>query len=139
MSQFSPSDPPRVDHSFKHAKNAYNHGTDEAVPNKQKYWRISLFFKRKEGISAEHFARHWHHVHGDLITGMKAYCESNILRYNQFHQTPEGREKAVEMDYGPILDFDAVTEFWVRDVKSFKDFTRSEEFAAASGMFLLLG
>jgi hypothetical protein len=130
------SDPKRVEREFRISKNSYDHGDDEIVPNKQAYWRISLFFKRKEGVSAEYFARHWHHVHGDLITAAKSYCDNNILRYNQFHQTPEGRKKVEELGYGPVLDFDAVTEFWVKDVAQFKAFTESEEFASAGSEFI---
>jgi hypothetical protein len=126
------SDPKRVEHDFKVSKLAYDTGEDAIVPNKQRYWRISLFFNRKEGISAEYFAKHWHRVHGDLIVGAKAYCENNILRYNQFHQSPEGRQKAIDLGYGAPLAFDGVTEFWVKDVDQFKAFTESETFVNAT-------
>ena len=67
------------------------------------------------------------------MTSAKAYGDSNIVRYNQFHQSPEGREKAVKLGYGDILDFDALTEFWVNDVDQFKAFTESEDFINPSG------
>ena len=37
------SNPKRVEHDFKLSKVAHDHGTDEIVPNKQRYWRILLF------------------------------------------------------------------------------------------------
>ena len=126
------SDPPPVERDFKLQQFAYGSGQDEIVPNRQKYWRISLFFQRKEGVSAEFFARHWHHVHADLVTSTKSYCENNILRYNQFHQSPEGLAKAHSLGYGESLPFDAVTEFWVKDVEQFKAFTKSKEFELAT-------
>jgi hypothetical protein len=79
-----PSDPPRVEHDFELKKLAYGAGQDEIIPNRQGYWRISLFFNRKEGISPEYFARHWHHVHGDIVTRCNGYFKNKILRYNQF-------------------------------------------------------
>jgi len=108
------SDPKRVEHDFRLSKLSYDFEDGNIVPNKQKYWRISLFFYRKPGISEEYFARHWHHVHADLVTAAQAYCDSNILRYNQFHQTSEGAKLARDLGWGTPLDFEAVTEFWVR-------------------------
>lgn len=108
------SDPKRVEHDFRLPKLSYDHGDDEIVPNKQNYWRISLFFYKKPGISDEYFARHWHHVHADLVTASKAYLQNNLLRYNQFRQNDEAKKLAESMEYGPLLDYDAVTEFWVR-------------------------
>jgi hypothetical protein len=108
------SDPKIVDHEFRLSKLSYDHGDDRIVPNKQNYWRVSLFFYKKPGISDEYFARHWHHVHGDLVTASQSYLQNNLLRYNQFRQDTEAKKLAESMEYGPLLDFDAVTEFWVR-------------------------
>lgn len=113
--------PKIVPHQFRLPKLSYDHGSDPLVPNKQDYWRVSLFFYKKPGISDEYFARHWHHVHGDLVTASKAYLKNNLLRYNQFRQDTKAKELAVSMEYGPLLDFDAVTEFWVCTIFSGKN------------------
>jgi hypothetical protein len=79
-------DPPPVERKFGIPALAY-----DKAPNKQNYIRVSMFFNKKPGVSYEFFQNHWHHVHADLVTSSTAFKKAGILRYNQFHQTPEGR------------------------------------------------
>ena len=92
-----------------------------------------MFFNKKPDISYEYFQNHWHHVHADLVTSMRAYKDLKILRYNQFHQTPEHREQAKKLGY-PSLNYDACTEFWVEKMENFDAFTKCDEFVRATRM-----
>ncbi|CAK7201644.1 hypothetical protein SEUCBS139899_004353 [Sporothrix eucalyptigena] len=125
---FAPTDPPPVDHPFHHAhKLAYDRPS-----NRQRYWRINMYFNKKPGVSDAYFVNHWHHVHADLVTGMRAFNEKNLLRYNQFFQAAEARTAAEAMGYGPLLDWDACTEFWVESIEDFVAFTKSQEYIDAT-------
>ncbi|KAF2097981.1 hypothetical protein NA57DRAFT_76780 [Rhizodiscina lignyota] len=116
------SDPPRVPHAFSSPSLSY-----DTPPNKQPYVRINTFFKKKPGISYEYFVQHWHHVHADLVTSMKAFTDNNIVRYTQFFQTPEGREEAYKIG-APAMEWDACSEFLAEKVDDFAAFLKSEEY-----------
>lgn len=123
-------DPPPVDHPFRHPhKLAY-----DRPPNRQRYWRINMYFNKKPGISDEYFTNHWHHVHADLVTGMRSFNEKNLLRYNQFFQEARAKVAAEAMGYGPMLTWDACTEFWVHSIEDFVAFTKSQEYIDATRM-----
>ncbi|KAF2095288.1 hypothetical protein NA57DRAFT_60023 [Rhizodiscina lignyota] len=128
-------DPPRVNHSFSLSQLSY-----DKPPNIKPYIRISMFFNKKPGISYEFFQNHWHHVHADLVTSMRAYKECNLLRYNQFHQTPEHKELAKKIGL-PSMEWDACTEFWFERIEDFDKFTKSEEYAKATqdGIKVMVG
>jgi hypothetical protein len=117
------SDPEPVKHNFSLPKLAY-----DQPANKQNYIRISMFFNKRTDVSYEYFQNHWHHVHADLVTASKSYNARNIMRYNQFYQTPEIKAAGQKIGY-PMMDWDACTEFWVESLDDFLEFTKSEEYA----------
>ncbi len=124
-------DPKPVDHTFHHAKLAY-----DQPPSRQPCWRVNMFFNKKAGISEEYFLHHWNHVHADLVTGATAFKASNILRYNQFFQSAASRAVGEAIGYGPAMDWDACTEFLVVSVEDFVAFTKSQEYIDATREFL---
>jgi hypothetical protein len=50
----SERDPKIVEHKFRLEKLDYDHNNEGVIPCKQNYWRISLFFYKKPGISEEY-------------------------------------------------------------------------------------
>jgi len=118
------NDPSIVPHSFALPSLAY-----DQPPNVQPYVRINMFFMKKKGISFEFFARHWHHVHADIVTSSQAFKDNKILRYTQFYQTPELRQKTVECFSGyPVMEWDACSEFWVEKPEDMAAFLKSDEY-----------
>lgn len=65
------------DHQFTHPELNY-----EADPNFQPTIKVSVFFRKKDGISHEDFFKHWQTVHADLAVATQAF-QHNILRYVQ--------------------------------------------------------
>jgi len=122
-------DPPRVERTFGLPALSYT-----SPVQKQRYLRISMFFNKKPEISYAYFQQHWHHFHGDLVTSSNAFKENKILRYNQFHQTPEHKALAKRLGDGgyPSMDFDACTEFWVERIEDFEAFSKSKEYVDGS-------
>lgn len=123
------TDPAPVERTFGLPALAY-----DAPVQKQRYLRISMFFNKKPGISYAYFQQHWHNFHGDLVTSSDAFKSNKILRYNQFHQTPENKALARRLGDGsyPSVDFDACTEFWVEKIEDFEAFSKSKEYTDGS-------
>lgn len=65
------------DHHFTHPEFNY-----EADPNFQPAIKVSVFFRKKDGVSHEDFFKHWQTVHADLAVATQAF-QQNILRYVQ--------------------------------------------------------
>ncbi|KAJ6092313.1 hypothetical protein N7467_004282 [Penicillium canescens] len=112
------------DHQFTHSELNY-----EAKPNFQSAIKVSVFFRKLEGISHEEFFAHWQTVHADLAAATQAF-QNNILRYVQHHQTPEMKARAASLGEN-VLEYDACAQLWVRDWDSWLGFYNSPEYAAA--------
>ena len=67
----------RINHNFKHKELSY-----DATPNFQPAIKISVFFRKLEGVTFETFFDHWRSVHADLAIATQAF-QSHILRYAQ--------------------------------------------------------
>ncbi|KAJ5683451.1 Dimeric alpha-beta barrel [Penicillium macrosclerotiorum] len=119
-------DPLPQEFQFTHPEFAY-----EATPNFQPAIKVSVFFRKREGITDEAFFKHWATVHADLAVASQAF-QSHILRYAQHHQTPEMRGYAASLGE-KVLDFDACAQLWVRTWDDWLAFCNSEEYAAALG------
>jgi uncharacterized protein (TIGR02118 family) len=75
--------------------------------------RAIFLVKRREGMSAEAFHRHWREVHGPMLIG-----QAGITRYAQLHRA------AASYDGGP--EFDGVAELSFPDELAYAAFGRSE-------------
>jgi uncharacterized protein (TIGR02118 family) len=75
--------------------------------------RAVFLVKRREGMSAEAFHRHWREVHGPMLVG-----QAGITRYAQLHRI------AASYDDGP--EFDGVAELSFADEEGYAAFGRSE-------------
>lgn len=40
---------------------------------RQQYLRISMFAKRKEGVTSEQFHKHWQTIHADVVRALPGY------------------------------------------------------------------
>lgn len=73
-------------------------------------------------------------MHADIILAASSWKKCNIRRYNQFHQSLEGRRLAGLLTNsggsqpGEALDFDGCSEFWVDEFDNWVDFMNSQEF-----------
>ncbi|KAJ5747910.1 Dimeric alpha-beta barrel [Penicillium nucicola] len=112
------------DYQFTHPELSY-----EAKPNFQTAIKVSVFFRKLEGISYDDFFAHWQTVHADLTVATQAF-QDHILRYVQHHQTPEMKARLASIG-GNMLDFDACAHLWVKDWDSWLVFYNSPEYAAA--------
>lgn len=70
-------DPLPENHEFKHPELAY-----DVEPNYQPAIKISVYFRKRDGISSEQFHKHWETVHADLAAATQAF-QNHILRYVQ--------------------------------------------------------
>ncbi|KAJ5958504.1 Dimeric alpha-beta barrel [Penicillium vulpinum] len=112
------------DHKFTHPELNY-----EAEPNFQPVIKVSVFFRKKDGISHEDFFTHWQTVHADLAVATEAF-QHNILRYVQHHQTPEMKARMTGIGES-VLDYDACAQLWVRNWDGWLGFCQSPEYLAA--------
>ncbi|OJJ08263.1 hypothetical protein ASPVEDRAFT_47436 [Aspergillus versicolor CBS 583.65] len=114
----------RINHNFKHKELSY-----DATPNYQPAIKVSVFFKKLEGVTFETFFEHWQTVHADLAIATQAF-QNHILRYAQHHQTPEMKERARSLGEG-VLEYDGCAQLWVRTWDDWLAFYNSKEYAAA--------
>ncbi|KAL2826253.1 EthD domain-containing protein [Aspergillus cavernicola] len=114
----------KIDYEFIHPELNY-----EAEPNFQPAIKVSVYFKKREGITSETFFHHWQTVHADLAVATEAF-QHHILRYAQHHQTPEMKERARSLGEG-VLDYDGCAQLWVRTWDDWMAFYSSKEYAAA--------
>jgi hypothetical protein len=97
-----------------------------------------MFFNKRTDISHDYFHEHWAHVHADLVAGSRAWKDNKILRYTQYHQTPEMKQEAADMGY-PMMEWDACSEFWVTKLSDMHSFLKSEEYLGHDCKLKLFG
>ncbi|KAF9889462.1 hypothetical protein FE257_007364 [Aspergillus nanangensis] len=114
----------KIDHQFTYPSLSYT-----AEPNFQPAIKVSVLFRKREGVSHETFFGHWQTVHADLAVATHAF-QNHILRYAQHHQTPEMKERARSLGEN-VLDYDGCAQLWVRSWDDWMEFYNSEEYAAA--------
>ena len=69
-------DPLPEDHQFTHSELSY-----EAEPNFQPAIKVSVFFRKKDGISHEDFFKHWQTVHADDCSRFMALPMTYMIGY----------------------------------------------------------
>ncbi|KAK6500988.1 hypothetical protein TWF506_003746 [Arthrobotrys conoides] len=117
--------------------------------NTEKFVRITMLFKKNPNISFEKFHEYWAHIHGPMcVDWMKKY---GILRWAQNHINKTGMEfVAKTLPSWPLTTFDAIEDFYVRDLKDFTDAISDDfyqttllpdagVFADAASIFLAVG
>ncbi|MEJ5914968.1 EthD family reductase [Pseudokineococcus sp. 1T1Z-3] len=82
---------------------------------------MTMFLKRKAGLSAEDFAEHHERVHGPLMRSIPEARE-HLVRYSQVH--PRG----LTTDAVPLSGFDGVAELWFDSMAGLEAVMGSETF-----------
>lgn len=109
------------------------------MANKTKVVRVSMYLKKKEGLSQKEFNRYWSEVHGPLVRplvekyGILKYTQ--VSRYRgrsatavdlsiQYHTSDVLQEKTMsawpELESSSITPYDGVAEFIVKDIMDIK-------------------
>ncbi|RVD90445.1 uncharacterized protein DFL_001410 [Arthrobotrys flagrans] len=88
--------------------------------NTEKFVRVTMLFKKNPNMSDEKFNEYWTHIHGPLcIDWMKKY---GILKCTQKHINKDGMQYlATTLPTWPLSTFDAIEDFYVRELKDFTD------------------
>ncbi|CAI6329125.1 unnamed protein product [Periconia digitata] len=108
----------------------YTNNTDISVPeqcccltykaactmNMERMFHVKLFYNRKEGITPEQFNDYWANKHTELVTPF--HLRIGVVKYSQYHSTPEFRDLARAEGAPPILEFDGAAEFWMHDIQT---------------------
>ena len=83
--------------------------------------KLVCFFRRKPGMAAAAFHRHWLEDHGSLIAETPTLAR-HLVRYEQNHR--------LESDYGreDPGGFDGATVQWLQSMKSFVAFVRERAY-----------
>jgi len=99
--------------------------------NKQPYYKMLMFIKKRPDISDEQFHEHWRTVHADLSCSAPDWGV-HVVRYVQLHQTSADKEalKKLGMD---VLDFDGMGELHVKSLDDWVQFSSSPVFAEKLG------
>jgi uncharacterized protein (TIGR02118 family) len=84
--------------------------------------KLTCFLKRRPGMTAEDFDRHWREVHGPLIAGLPALAR-HIVRYEQ-HPRLRGSDVVGTPGY------DGVAVQWFRSLDEFMAFVGEPDYAA---------
>jgi uncharacterized protein (TIGR02118 family) len=84
--------------------------------------RLLCFLKRKPGMSAEDFYRHWKETHGPLIAG-RPNLARHIVRYEQ-HRRLTGDDPLSGTE-----GFDGVAVQWFESMDEFRAFIAEPDYA----------
>ncbi|KIW27882.1 uncharacterized protein PV07_07580 [Cladophialophora immunda] len=92
------------------------------MATKQRMVKLSLFAKRKSGLSEDEFQQYWSVTHQALAT--EWLVKYGIVKYTQYH-TPSRLLPSALAGFPALkgakkLDFDAVGEFLMPDVSCFQ-------------------
>ncbi|KAF2274016.1 uncharacterized protein EI97DRAFT_347685, partial [Westerdykella ornata] len=99
---------------------------DKKGSNEQPYFRASVFFSKKPGLTDEFFHDHWKSIHADLVMQTKN-TGIHLLRYSQFHMEQKHRDEIqplLDASQGPmqLVPWDGCAEFLAKDAESFIKF-----------------
>jgi len=96
----------------------------------EKLIRITMFFNRRKGASEEDFNKYWAVNHGALITPW--LVRSKIVKYVQYHTTPEYRKIASAMAATSRRQasdqYDGISDFYVRSLDDFENAFKDPEY-----------
>lgn len=83
--------------------------------------RLTVFVRRKPGMTPEEFAHHWHHHHGPLIAGLPSLA-ARLVRYEQ-----HGR--AAVPAWAGTEGYDGMAVQWFRSFADFEGFLADPAYA----------
>ncbi|KIW99161.1 uncharacterized protein Z519_00824 [Cladophialophora bantiana CBS 173.52] len=92
------------------------------MATKTKVLRVSMYLKRKPGLTEEQFNHYWSHVHGPLVRPLVE--KYGILKYTQYHTSSTVQEATMdawpELKALDVTPYDGVAEFIVKDIDGIK-------------------
>ncbi|KAF2006270.1 hypothetical protein P154DRAFT_570334 [Amniculicola lignicola CBS 123094] len=100
----------------------------EKKENYQPCIKLSFFFKKLPTVDDDHFQMHYNHVHSDLTVASKKFNVVKVQRY--LYQSPAMKQKVKDLGM-EVLDFDAVSQIWVKSWDDWEEFSTGPEYAAA--------
>jgi uncharacterized protein (TIGR02118 family) len=83
--------------------------------------KLTCFLRRRPGMTAEDFDRHWREVHGPLIAGLPTLAR-HVVRYEQ-HPRLSGSDAVGTPGY------DGVAVQWFRSLEEFMAFVSEPDYA----------
>ncbi|KPM34266.1 hypothetical protein AK830_g12309 [Neonectria ditissima] len=89
--------------------------------------KVSIYFKKKKGVSYEHFSKHWAQVHADLTVASKNFGLFRVQRYTQHHQLPEMKAGLARIGMS-AMDFDGCSTLWFKTWDDFEGFFTSPDY-----------
>ncbi|KAK5061395.1 hypothetical protein LTR84_007937 [Exophiala bonariae] len=96
------------------------------MAKKTQVFRVSIYLKRKEGLSVEEFNRYWSEIHGPLVRPL--IQKYGILKYTQYHTSDTLQQSAIDaypdLKSLSLTPYDGVAEFIVKDMA---DIRKSQE------------
>ncbi|KIH87360.1 hypothetical protein SPBR_05349 [Sporothrix brasiliensis 5110] len=113
----------RIDHEFAHDYLSYDAGV-----TLQPCVKASCYFRRKPGVSFDHFTKHWASVHADLTVAAPPFAQYNVLRYVQHHTSPAAKARLAKMGQ-QVLDFDGCSTLWFRNWDDYEQFFTAPDFS----------
>ncbi|EXJ76368.1 uncharacterized protein A1O5_00876 [Cladophialophora psammophila CBS 110553] len=92
------------------------------MATKTKVLRVSMYLKRKPGLTEEQFNHYWPQVHGPLVSPLVE--KYGILKYTQYHTSSTVQQAMMsawpELKALDITPYDRVAEFIVKDIHRIK-------------------
>ncbi|KXJ87838.1 EthD domain-domain-containing protein [Microdochium bolleyi] len=95
----------------------------------EKLIRITTLIPRKKGMSQDDFYKHWATVHGPMVIDFM--MRHGVVEYRQYHTTPETKAlgEAMAKAMGrPLLEFDGISDAYVRDFVAFQEAFKDPEY-----------
>ncbi|KAF2867957.1 hypothetical protein BDV95DRAFT_610389 [Massariosphaeria phaeospora] len=99
------------------------HLYDDGGSNRQPYFKVIIFFKKKPNITEVSFHTHWKSVHADMFMSQKG-LGVHLMRYSQFHQDEASRKKLLPImgKGGALAPWDGIAEFHARNEEHWAKF-----------------
>ncbi|KAH6990019.1 EthD domain-containing protein [Ilyonectria destructans] len=86
--------------------------------NMERMFHIKIFYNRKQGITPDEFNSYWANNHSALAEPF--HLRLGVVKYSQYHSTPDFRDLGRVEGALPILEFDGAAEFWVHNLETFQ-------------------
>ncbi|EPE29254.1 Dimeric alpha+beta barrel [Glarea lozoyensis ATCC 20868] len=85
----------------------------------ERLFRVTVFFKRKPGMTEEEFNHHWENVHGPLVADWAV--KHGIVQYTQFFTPSHLRQRITSnVPSAGVLDYDSGVDWYVRDYDAYE-------------------
>ncbi|KAJ4153551.1 hypothetical protein LMH87_010035 [Akanthomyces muscarius] len=92
----------------------------------EKLYHMKMYYNRKNGTTPEEFNRYWAYEHGKLT--QQFHIRIGVIKYMQYHSTPEFRDQGKVDGAPPILEYDGSSEYWARDTQTFMNMLSDKEY-----------